>query len=1403
MKKVLGLDIGTNSIGWSFVELDAEPSEGRILGMGSRIIPMETDLLNNLEQGNSISKTASRRQARGARRLKHRYKIRRNRLIECLILLKWLPNHFKPGGQLPYSEKTLSELRNYLNDDDITEDWAVYYLRKKALKEKIELEELARILLHFNQRRGFKSNRKADQNQQQIEAENEDHEKTGNTKWVEIAKVSGIIATGDQFKNKNQYEVTLSDGRKAFTHRDTFPDWIDKEVEFEFRQRVSKKTTSLNISLPNKTDWVQLKEALSKDIEDKNLHVGEYYLEEIRKNRNYRIRERIIERSRLIHELNSIWNTQARFHPQLTSSNLLPKIAKKLYSNNEQKQKEVEGNSLLHLISTNIIFYQRPLKSQKNSINECSCERRCYLNPITNRTESAGIKVCPVSKPIFQEFRIWKTINNLRIIRHSIELDGEIKTDYDETSVHFPEKLDLIFELFNNKDKISTREILKQLGLSQKTHRLNFPDETEFVGNETRYAISKVFKKNNYDGDKIFEDAPSFEYIWHCIYALDNENVIFNSIKSRLNLPDDICSALSKLPPFKLKYAAYSSKALAKMLPLMRSGKYWSINQIDQSVQSRISKIINAEFDSSINENAREELKHLRNINQFSGLSEYLTKITVYGMQNLSEELDQVNSPEQVVNPIRPNSLNNPIVEQVIHEVLQLVKSIWTQFDRPDEIRIELARDYKKTATERKKIYNQNQKNKEDNERIKAILRELGIGNPNSLSDIEKLKIAEENAKFSGFDDQQKAFFGKGANPTKTEIEKYRLWMNQNCISPYTGRVIQLSKLFSSDYEIEHIIPRSKFFDDSLMNKVIVESWANKEKDKLTAFQYIKKGTQEKGMKLLSPDEYIEHVKKTFTIKKRQRLLEEEIPEGFIERQLNDTRYITRKVKEALLQICPKVYSTIGSVTSELKHKWGLSSLMKKLLEERFLRLEQISNEQLVFNYTGQNGERILQLKGYEKRIDHRHHALDALVIACTRQSHIQYLNTLESKNDKKFNHFQFKNLLKSNKIRDFREPWKGFHEDAVNAMENIIISFKRRIRIINKPRNKYLKFIKNEKGKWIKSYVVQNESSTENPWISIRQSLHKETISGTVKIREYKDIPIKQALDKVNFICNKSIRNKLKNLLKQFDSNSKELLKHLSKNPIIDSAGKSVNKVTIWYLNSYSKNRVVLDKSFDRNKIEKIAEYTSSKPDKGLKNILLQHLGLYDHKPEKAFEGEGLEALAKSYGKAISKVSIKESIGNKFEIRPGNLVEAAKGTNLYFLVYEHMLTKEREFETLRFLDVVEKKKLKLPLAESKEGYHWFTLSPNDLVYVPEPDEDISTIDWDKDRKRLSKRIYKMVSCTGSQCFFIPHLISKPVLEIVELGANNKSERSWDGIMIKKTCIKLKVDRLGNIRPVK
>src|SRR5699024_10948214 len=112
-------------------------------------------------------------------------------------------------------------------------------------------------------------------------------------------------------------------------------------------------------------------------------------------------------------------------------------------------------------------------------------------------------------------------------------------------------------------------------------------------------------------------------------------------------------------------------------------------------------------------------------------------------------------------------------------------------------------------------------------------------------------------------------------SPTKSEILKYKLWLEQGYISPYTGEVIPLSKLFTTDYQVEHIIPQSLFFDNSFNNKVICESVINPYpyKDNQTAYEFIKnqRGTKvNETVRILEIKEYEKHCKTYFKRKRRK-----------------------------------------------------------------------------------------------------------------------------------------------------------------------------------------------------------------------------------------------------------------------------------------------------------------------------------------------------------------------------------------------------------------------------------------------------------------------------------------------------------------------------------------------------
>ena len=169
---------------------------------------------------------------------------------------------------------------------------------------------------------------------------------------------------------------------------------------------------------------------------------------------------------------------------------------------------------------------------------------------------------------------------------------------------------------------------------------------------------------------------------------------------------------------------------------------------------------------------------------------------------------------------------------------------------------------------------------------------------------------------------------------------------------------------------------------------------------------------------------------------------------------------------------------------------------------------------------------------------------------------------------------------------------------------------------------------------------------------------------------------------------------------------------------------------------------------------------------------------------------------------KQLWKQTVECKIQNQAKVLEhlGKYVEAAKGTNLFFGVYQGK--GKRTYATIPLNEVIERQKQGLPsVPERNEKGEplLFSLSPNDLVYVPMEGEIAETIDFNNLSKEQKERIYKTVSFTGNQCFFVQEAVASPIVNKMEYSPLNKMERSIVGIMIKEVCIKLKVDRLGNI----
>ena len=191
MKKILGLDLGTNSIGWALIKQDFENKQGEILGMGSRIIPMGSEL-SKFEQGQAQTKNANRRIARGTRKLNKRYKQRRNKLIYILQQLGMLPDQIKLVNEFsdPNKLDKISILPISKNQQQLTA-FDLIELRAKALTEKIELEELGKIIYKYNQLRGYSGGNSEPEKEDNSDDESEEKEKT-NERFVVFSKILSL-----------------------------------------------------------------------------------------------------------------------------------------------------------------------------------------------------------------------------------------------------------------------------------------------------------------------------------------------------------------------------------------------------------------------------------------------------------------------------------------------------------------------------------------------------------------------------------------------------------------------------------------------------------------------------------------------------------------------------------------------------------------------------------------------------------------------------------------------------------------------------------------------------------------------------------------------------------------------------------------------------------------------------------------------------------------------------------------------------------------------------------------------------------------------------------------------------------------------------------------------------------
>lgn len=651
-----------------------------------------------------------------------------------------------------------------------------------------------------------------------------------------------------------------------------------------------------------------------------------------------------------------------------------------------------------------------------------------------------------------------------------------------------------------------------------------------------------------------------------------------------------------------------------------------------------------------------------------------------------------------------------------------------------------------------------------------------------------------------------------------------------------------------------------------MSNKVICEAEVNQLKDRMLGYEFIKAHHGEKVLlssgetvTILTAEEYERLVQLNFRKNpvKMKKLLMDDIPDKFIERQLNDSRYISKKIKSLLSNmvrdegeqedISKNVIACNGAITDRLKRDWGVNDVWNHIILPRFERLNAVTGSDR-FTTTSTNGHTIPDMplnlqKGFnKKRIDHRHHAMDAIVIACTTRSHVNLLNNeaAMSKNNtvryqlsRKLRRYEDTMVTRNGETRtisvarEFLKPWPTFNADVEKALRGIVVSFKQNLRVINKTVNKYQKFVYNEEKHIKEKKAVRQEEHNGKYLLAIRKPMHKDTVYGEVNLRRIKEVSLKDAVANPKAVVDKDLKKKLMAMI-ELGYDLKQITKYFEDNK---DAWQDVNlkKIKVYYFTKDTGDRYFATR-FGNDLVTLFSKITKADDakkqieritDTGIQKILKRHLEVNGGDCQKAFSADGIDEMNRNITqlnggkphKPVYKVRIYEK-ADKFAIgtkgnKAAKFVEAAKGTNLFFAVYlkeyEDSTTgetiKKRVFDTIPLKTVIDRlKNGQTPAPEEKDGAKLlFVLSPNDLVYLPTEDEvKNGTINRPLDKRR----IYKMVSCTGTECYYIPFIVASPIVDKVEFFSLNKIGRAITGEMIKEICIPIKVDRLGNITEV-
>lgn len=1010
MTKILGIDTGTNSLGWAIVEKKAD--EYHLQDKGVNIFQEGV----KIEKGIESSKAADRTAHKAARVRNYRIKLRKIRLLRILS-----DAHLCP----PLSKVELSawRLKKEYPKNDLFMQWqgtddesekTPYAYRHKCLHECLDFNSmtdryiLGRAFYHMIQRRGFLSNRK---------------DQSGD----DTGKVKESISNLTQEMHDDGYEYL----------GDYFYSLYNKG------EKIRNHYTARN----------------------------EHYLAEFKA---------ICEKQKL-------------------DKNLGPEIVRQIEK---------------------AIFDQRPLKSQKGQVGKCVFEK--------NKTK------CPSSHPMYEEFRMLSFINNIKIQTPNDSALRPLSA----------EERELIMPLFFRKSKkqFDFEDIAKKLapkkhyGFYKKSsdaempYLFNYPMDTSVSGCPVTAALKDIFGENWIDAlcetYTLAEGKSRLDVvndIWHALFFYTDETKLAEFAKNRLQLNDEEAKKFCEIS-LPSDYASLSLKAICKILPYLKKGLIYShavflgnLCEVMPQYEWDIEEMRNAAIEHIIHEMNQINSKDARTFEvcikeylkeQYHVSEEKLKKLYHPSMMEVYPRVQRTNNHGvyQLGSP-RIDSVRNPMAMRSMFRLRKLVNRLLEEgkIDQDTEIHIEFARELN-DANKRNAIAAYTKENQNKNDEARKKIRNLF-----------------------------KAETGNDIEPTDADVLKYVLWEEQGHICLYTGKQIRISDFVGANpkFDIEHTIPRSVGGDSTKMNLTLCDSRFNRDvkktklptelsnhdeimtrinewKEKYESLEgqirkqkKLSKGASSKEQKDgIIRKRHLLELQRDYWRGKYLRFTMESVPEGFSRRQGTDISVISKYARLYLKSLFKHVYTVKGIATSDFRKIWGIQKVYSK-----------------------------------KERVNHVHHCIDAIVIACIG---LDEYNKLGAYYHDEENH-EWYGMSKAY----FKKPWSTFVEDIKRVQDEILVYHYTPDNMPKQGRRRILLDVEINGRKKKKKVLCKGDAA--------RGSLHKDTYYGAI-MRSGEDTPyyvVRKNVD--NHLSDQDIKNIVDDVVRGIIQNA------------VAKGGKDALNGTIW----------------------------------------------------------------------------------------------------------------------------------------------------------------------------------------------------------------------------------------------